>query len=191
MTRVQNLEQQAKRNFRLVVRDLTAIREITRAKEGLLVTVSRFLEEEGVVIQPNLQPRLDSRLKQAISRDALVHGQLVQAEGGSFSAEEAAKELNMSKVAILKRHEKGRLVAWQEEKQRAKRFPKWQFENGRVLPGLEVVLEKLNTGGRLDDFGKLLFFLSKSAFLAEKRPLDLLRDGESDKVLQAAQGYVE
>jgi hypothetical protein len=71
------------------------------------------------------------------------------------------------------------------------RFPAWQFKSGTVLAGLENVLSILNSGSRLDDFGRMLFFLSNSRFLGGKRPLDCLRDGEVQKVIQAAQGYGE
>jgi hypothetical protein len=65
----------------------------------------------------------------------------------------------------------------------------WQFKDHKVLQGLEEVLQTLNAGSRLDDFGRMLFFLSNRGFLGKKRPVDCLRAGEVNKVLQAAEGY--
>jgi hypothetical protein len=89
----------------------------------------------------------------------------------------------------LKRYQKGQIIAWRQERQNAARFPVWQFKDHKVLDGLEEVLKVLNAGSRLDDFGRMLFFLSNRGFLGGKRPLDCLRAGEINKVLKASEGY--
>ncbi len=131
----------------------------------------------------------DNRLASAIARGIPARQKLMQAEGGSVSAEEAARLLGISKQAVLKRYQKAQLLAWREEKQNAVRFPVWQFAEGRVLEGMATVIEALHAGSRLDDFGKLLFFLSTPRFLGGQRPLDCLRDGQISKAVQAAHGY--
>ena len=104
----------------------------------------------------------------------------------------AGKRCERLTEAVLKRLETGRLLAWREERLHAARFPRWQFdEHGRVLAGLEEVLEILNRDERLDAWGKILFFLQTKASLGEKRPLDLLREGNLKDVCLAAQAYVE
>ena len=65
----------------------------------------------------------------------------------------------------------------------------WQFKDRELLDGLEEALKILSAGCRLGDFGRILFFLSNRGFLGGKRPLDCLRAGEVNKVLQAAEGY--
>jgi len=132
----------------------------------------------------------DNRLANALARAIPAHRKLVADEGGSISAEEAAEEIGISKQAILKRYQKGRIIAWREERQKAVRFPVWQFREHKVLGGIEDSLKVLNAGNRLDNFGRMLFFLSNHGFLGGKRPLDCLRDGQLAKVLHAAQGYV-
>src|SRR6266436_4204568 len=131
--------------------------------------------------------KADNRLANAIARGITVRQKLMAAEGGSLSAEAAARELGISKTAILKRYQKGQIIAWREERQNAARCPVWQFRDGKVLDGLEEVLKVLNSGSVLDDFGRMLFFLSNIGFLGRKRPLDCLRAGAVNKVLQAAE----
>ncbi len=128
----------------------------------------------------------------ALARGLEARQQLADAEGGSLSSEETARLLNISKTAVLKRLESGRLVAWREERLQAARFPRWQFDkNGQVLAGLEEVLEILNRDDRLDPWAKVLFFLQTRESLGGKRPLDLLREGKLKNVRPAAEAYVE
>lgn len=182
---IRKLKQETLSKMREVVRNLARLRQLTGSVD--LVTLGELLteagsQEHGVAVR-------DPRLKAALDRGLSVRRRLQEAEGGSISAEEAAKELGMSKVAVLKRYQKNKLVAWREEKQNAIRFPIWQFKDGKVLDGIEAVLDKLSDGA-LDDAGRLLFFLSNSRALGGKRPLDCLRAGEIHKVILAAEGYV-
>jgi len=128
----------------------------------------------------------------AVARGMEVRQKLAEAEGGSLSSEEAARLLRISKTAVLKRLEAGRLLAWREERLQAARFPRWQFdEYGQVLPGLIEVLECLKKDQGLDAWGKILFFLQTKTSLGDKRPLDLLREGKVKEVSRAAQAYAE
>jgi excisionase family DNA binding protein len=133
-----------------------------------------------------------AKLALALARGLEARQQLAEAEGGSLSSDEAARLLGISKTAVLKRLEAGRLLAWREERLRAARFPRWQFDtHGQVLGGLEAVLEILNRDARLDAWGKILFFLQIKSSLGEKRPLDLLREGRLEDVRLAAAAYAE
>lgn len=132
------------------------------------------------------------KLALAMARGLEARQQLAEAEGGSLSSEEVARLLRISKTAVLKRLDTGRLLAWREERLQAARFPRWQFDaHGHVLGGLEEVLEILNQDERLDAWGKILFFLQTKSGLSDKRPLDLLREGKLKDVCLAAQTYVE
>lgn len=119
-------------------------------------------------------------------RGVVVRQKLVEAEGGSMSAEETAKVLRLAKTTVLTRYKKGKLLAWRDG--RRVRFPRWQFQGGKPLEGFEAVMTRLNEIPGLDDIGRLLFFLSNSSILGGKRPLDCLREGELNKVLQSAEG---
>jgi hypothetical protein len=132
------------------------------------------------------------KLALAVARGLHARQQLAEAEGGSFSSEETARLLQISKTAVLKRLEAGRLLAWREERLQAARFPRWQFdERGQVLTGLSDVLECLHQDERLDAWGKILFFLQTKSELGGKRPLDLLREGQVTEACRAAQTYAE
>jgi hypothetical protein len=132
------------------------------------------------------------KLALAVARGLRARQQLAEAEGGSFSSEETARLLQISKTAVLKRLEAGRLLAWREERLQAARFPRWQFdERGQVLTGLPDVLECLHQDERLDAWAKILFFLQTKSELGGKRPLDLLREGQVTEACRAAQAYAE
>jgi hypothetical protein len=134
----------------------------------------------------------EDKLARAHVRGVGARQQLMEAEGGSLSSEDVARMLRISKTAVLKRLSTGRLLAWREERLQAARFPRWQFdEHGQVLADLEDVLEILNQDGRLDAWGKILFFLQKKPSLGDRRPLDLLRQGKQKEVRLAAQAYAE
>jgi len=181
---IRELKQDTLKKVREVMRNLAQLRRLTGSND--IVTLGEFLKQAGSQEQAVAAP--DPRLEAALDRGRTVRQKLLEAEGGSISAEAAAKELGMSKVAVLKRYQNHKLVAWREEKQNAIRFPSWQFKNGKVLDGVEAVLDKLNEGD-FDDLGRLLFFLSHSKLLGGQRPLDCLRSGEVHKVIVAAQGY--
>lgn len=148
----------------------------------------------GVAFQQSLgaaESRGD-KLARAHVRGLEVRQQLAESEGGSLSSEEVARLLRISKTAVLKRLAAGRLLAWREERLQAARFPRWQFDDhGHVIRGLEEVLEILNGTGRLDPWGKILFFLQSRKGPDGRRPLDQLRDGQVKAVVQAAQVYAE
>lgn len=127
-------------------------------------------------------------MERAIARGISARQKIMKAEGGSISVEMVAQKLSISKTKVLERYHASRLIGWPDERQKTVRFPIWQFED-EVLNGLEEVLEILNAGSRLDDFGRMLFFLSSQGFLGGQRPLDYLRAGKVDKVLQAAESY--
>jgi hypothetical protein len=134
-------------------------------------------------------PEADNRLAKARARGITARRKLMEAGGGSLSAEEAAGELGISTAAILKLYQRGQIIAWNDGRPNAARFPVWQFKDRELLDGLEEALQILSAGCRLGDFGRILFFLSNQGFLGGKRPLDCLRAGGVNEVLQAAEGY--
>lgn len=188
------LETQISR-LRLPSRDKAAVGELTRV-------MHRYADQAPIRLAHLMQIAFGVAVGSGASREdklALAHvrglgarQQLVEAEGGSWSSEEVARLLQISKTAVLKRLASGRLLAWEEERLGAKRFPRWQFDaHGHVLKGLEDVLAILNQDAHLDAWGKLLFFLQEKPSLGGRRPLDLLREGKLKEVGLAAGAYAE
>jgi hypothetical protein len=135
--------------------------------------------------------RKEDKLAQALARGLSIRERMAADEGGSLSADEAARYLGISKQAAIGQYHAGKLLAWKTEKQGALRFPVWQFVDHRRLPGLSEVLEKLNVSPMLDDWGKVGFFLQTNGKLNDRRPLDLLRENKLDGVLRAAEAHAE
>lgn len=164
---------------------------IRRHRDENPTTVARLL---NVAFDLSLGARETraNKLARATVRGLEVRQQLAEAEGGSLSSEETARLLRISKTAVLKRLDAGRLLAWREERLQAARFPHWQFDaHGHVLAGLEEVLTILNQDERLDAWAKVLFFLQEKTSLADRRPLDLLREGRLQEVCLTAHAYAE
>ena len=152
----------------------------------------RMVYLTGIAIQNmHTGARREDKLAHALARGLSVREKMAAEEGGHISAEEAARQLEVSKQSALNMYHAGKLLGWRTEKQGAIRFPVWQFaEHGR-LPGLDEVLTKLNAGNVLEDWGKIGFFLQTQGTLGHRRPLDLLRENRLDRVLRAAAAYVE
>lgn len=135
--------------------------------------------------------RREEKLANALARGVSVREKMATEEGGSMSAEEAARLLGMVKQSVLNLYHQGKLLGWRSEKQGAVRFPVWQFRDGKRLPGLDQALAKLSASGVLDDWGKIGFFLQQHRLSESRRPLDLLRENKVDPVLRIAEAYVE
>ena len=135
--------------------------------------------------------RREDKLANALARGLSVREKMAAEEGGSMSADEAARLLGMTKQSVLNLYHSGKALAFRTEKQRALRFPVWQFADNRRLAGLEEVLARLDAGKVLDDWGKIGFFLQTHGILDDRRPLDLLREGRADLVVKVAAAHVE
>jgi len=151
----------------------------------------RLVHLAGVAIQSlPVGNRKEDKLSNALARGLSVREKMAAEEGGNISADEAARELGVTKQSVLNMYHAGKLLAWRTEKQGALRFPFWQFSEHRRLSGLDEVLAKLNAGAILDDWGKIGFFLQSQGMLDNRRPLDLLRENKLGPVLKAAEAYV-
>jgi hypothetical protein len=181
------------------------LKNLTGVQQEFAYEFLRILREKGAFIDPVRRVAIasaalerslsnstrEAKLAQALARGISVRERMAAEEGGSMSAEEAARYLGLTKQSVLNLYHGGKLLGWRSEKQAAVRLPVWQFANGQRLPGLANVLAVLSEPGTLDDWGKIGFFLQTHAVLGNKRPLDLLRDNRVEPVLKAAAEYVE
>jgi hypothetical protein len=124
--------------------------------------------------------RRADKLANALARGLSVREKMATEEGGSMSAEEAARQLGMTKQSVLNLYHAGKVLAWRTEKQGSLRFPVWQFDE---------VMAQLNKAVMLDDWAKIGFFLQTHERLGGRRPLDFLKENKLADVLQAAQAY--
>jgi hypothetical protein len=135
--------------------------------------------------------RREDKLANALARGLSVRQKMATEEGGSMSAEEAARQLGMTKQSVLNLYHAGKVLAWRTEKQGSLRFPVWQFDGDRRLSGLDEVMAQLSKAVMLDDWAKIGFFLQTHERLGGRRPLDLLRENKLADVLHAARAHGE
>jgi len=112
---------------------------------------------------------------------------LVEKSGGVLKGEEAAKLLGISRQAVDKRRRQNRLIGLTQGR-RGYAYPIWQFESGKTLPSLEKVLDRLH---HHDPWMQLTFFLNPNDRLEGSTPLEMLRSGKLEPVLEAAASYAE
>jgi hypothetical protein len=124
-------------------------------------------------------------LAQAKIRGISAKRQLLEAEGGCFSSNEAAKALGISREAVNKRRQQGKLIGLPEG--RSFRYPIWQFQAGQTLPGLETVLKHLKVQ---DPWMQIAWMLNDNLRLG-RSPLAQLQSGSIQSVAEAACLYGE
>ncbi len=120
-------------------------------------------------------------------RGLLARQQLLEAEGGTISAAEAAALLHLTRQAVDKRRKARTLLALPIGRH-GYAYPLWQFGEEGTLPGLEQVLQALGDAG---PWMRVAFFLNGNARLDGQRPLDLLRQGRNADVVRAAEAFGE
>jgi hypothetical protein len=139
----------------------------------------------------DLMHQPDKALERALARGLIVREAAKLEEGGNISADQAARRLGISKTSVLEKFKKGQLLGWRETRQKAVRFPVWQFAQDEILAGLPKVLSILSKSSRIDDWGRIMFFLNPRGSLKGKRPLDALREGRIPLVERLAWSDVE
>ena len=108
-------------------------------------------------------------------------------DGSVLSAGKVGEVLTISRQAVEKRRKGGRLIGVSLGR-RGFGYPAWQISERGTLAGLEAVLDVLKPH---DAWTKLVFFTSENAKTDSKKPLDVLRSGDIEKVLAAARAYGE
>jgi hypothetical protein len=127
---------------------------------------------------------VEDPLREAKARAAKKFAELLAAEGGSVGVETAAKLLRITRAAVDKRRKNGTLIGI-EDGGRAILYPRWQFTETGLLPGLDDALRAMPIR---DPWMRMQFFLSKAIDLGS-RPLDLLRKRRLDDVIRAASRF--
>lgn len=111
---------------------------------------------------------------------------LIEAEGGQLSGEEVGERTAMTRETVNQWRRQGRILGWRRGV-RNYSYPAWQIYRGALLPGLAAVLNAL-APRRLTALETTDFILSESGELGG-RPLDLLRKGAVETVVEHAKRY--
>jgi len=181
----------------------TVIKDLGRDDQEVVSELQHVLKDRALDYSPTRLAELtgvafeitfngtsrEEKLANAIARGLSVREKMAAEEGGSLSADEAARYVRLTKQSVLNLYHAGKLLGWRTEKQGAIRFPVWQFVEHARLAGLEKVLAKLNESQILDDWAKVGFFLQTHGLLDDRRPLDLLREQKLEPVLKAAEAF--
>jgi hypothetical protein len=111
---------------------------------------------------------------------------LLSQEGGCVAQEEVAELLGVSEKEVEELSKRGDLLAIARPGA-GREFPIWQFSHGKILRGLNKVIEALSDH---NDLAKIRFFLAGNMYLAGRSPLNALRAGALKGVIRAAQSYL-
>ncbi|MEO0802078.1 MAG: hypothetical protein AAFY57_07380 [Cyanobacteria bacterium J06642_2] len=174
-----------------LTRSLQALLPLMEAP-GLAAVASAPTDVEVLlhaIMRPEVLGALTQRdpLAKAKLRGILAKKELLEAKGGSLSSTEVGALLGISRQAVDKRRREGKLIALPAGRSRW-RYPGWQFADNRVLPGLTEVLQAMPIR---DAWMQAAFMMNGDARLGGASPLDVLRAGDADSVLIAAQMYGE
>jgi small subunit ribosomal protein S11 len=112
--------------------------------------------------------------------------QLLELEGGTLTSDDVATLLKISRQAVVKKIDAGTLLGIRLGSSYA--IPAWQIENHKLLNGLKQVMRAL---GGTDEWRKLSFFVNGNVRLSGRSPLQELRAGRQDEVIQAARTLLE
>jgi len=127
-------------------------------------------------------------LASAFLRGIEAKRRLIGETGGVYSTEQVAEFLGTTPQEIDKRRT-GRKLLGLVFRRKGYMYPVWQFDKDRgTLPGLEEVLLTLADH---DAWMQNIFFVSRNTRLNERRPFDLLRQGEIEPVIEAAKSLGE
>jgi hypothetical protein len=126
-------------------------------------------------------------LAPAFIRGIVARRRLIKENGGVFTAEQVAGIIGISRQAVEKRRQAGKLIAVSTGRH-GYRYPAWQFTESGTLAGLQDVLAVLEPH---DEWMKTIFFVSRNPRLGDRTPAEMLRAGKITQVLDTALVYGE
>jgi hypothetical protein len=108
-----------------------------------------------------------------------------------LNGEQLAAELGLSRATVDNRRHEGKLLALEFGSKRGFRFPQWQrdlVEERDIRASFEAVLSRLAPVG---SWSRYRFFVQSSPELGGRTPVEALRTGEGEAVLNAAESWVQ
>jgi hypothetical protein len=177
----------AKRSWRALHRILSnaaahSVEDVASQSSDLAVVVRALEQPEAIETLKGDDPFAAARLRGVRERERLL-----TEEGGTWSADQAAKQLHLTRQTVNLRRKQGALLAL-DAGRHGFRYPAWQFARTGTIKGLEEVLTALK---HLDPWMQQVFMLGKNARLRDRRPIDVLREGDLAAVVKAASAFGE
>jgi len=176
-----------------MMRAIKAVLAFTHLSEDSIIDAARSPRDldvlvKGLLADPIVEDlRAVEPLTPAFLRGYEAKRKLIEENGGTLSAEKVGELLGITRQAVEKRRQAGKLLALTIGRH-GYRYPIWQFNQSGTLPGLEQVLGVLSSH---DQWMQTAFFVSESPRLSKRTPIEMLEAGEIDQVLNAASVYGE
>ncbi len=177
----------------LLVRGINAVLQFTALSESTIANATAAPTDLAVLLRALSSTELLDDLSAAEPlAPAFIRGieasrRLIDEHGGALTAVQIAGILGISRQMVERRRRTGKLLAVSTGRH-GYRYPVWQFDESGVLPGLEDVLRVLAPH---DEWMQVAFFVSRSQRLANRTPVETLKAGKLDAVLDAAAVYGE
>ena len=149
---------------------------------GALVTLVTAPSAVEFVTQDD--PLANARLRWVRDRERLLH-----AEGEPLKTREVAQLLGISRQAVAKARKDGRIIGLPVGPGRYL-YPSWQFGPSGPVNGLRDLQRALDEG-EAGPWTLTAFVLAPNSRLDGESPLEVLRRGDLQQVLQAARAYGE
>lgn len=177
----QELERQDLR--RLAKRKLVKARAAVDRLQAVFEEVGDSQSEHKM--EPSAPGRTRTDFDPATAGQRLVE-QMQAAEGGAWTGAELLARFGLTPAVLHRRRKEHRIVSWRNSRHEFY-YPQWQFTpTGALLPGLQEVLRIFCSQ---DEWRLMSYFLGARRQLADRRPLDLLRAGEIENVVDHARRH--
>jgi hypothetical protein len=172
-----------------------SVQEIRKTVRGRIARVTEVIEKEPGSARGDERPLVDKTAFEPDARSrAMLEGIRIAQEdlrdaGGAYDLDQVRTLMRgVSRQAVDKRVQEGSLLAVPGPSNR-RSYPTLQFNrDGTVVPGLKAVREALQASNPW----KVLNFLSHpDDRLGNRKPIDLLKSGELDLVVEAARRHGE
>jgi hypothetical protein len=177
----------------LLVRGINAVLRFTALSESAIANATAAPTDLAVLLRALSSTELLDDLKAAEPlAPAFIRGieasrRLIDEHGGALTAVQVAETLGISRQMVDKRRRAGKLLAVSTGRH-GYRYPVWQFDESGVLPGFEDVIEVLAPH---DEWMQVAFFVNRNERLGDRTPIESLKAGKLDAVLNAAVVYGE
>lgn len=172
-----------------------SVQEIRKKVRGHVARVTEVIERDPSRARSEKAPFVDETAFEPDARSrAMLEGVRIAQEdlrdaGGAYDLDQVRTLMRgVSRQAVDKRVQEGSLLAVPGPSNR-RSYPTLQFNrDGTVVPGLKAVRDALQTS---NPWTILNFLSHPDGKLDNRKPIDLLRSGELDLVLEAASRHGE